>query len=141
LIPRRAPSAGQVITQQRRLGLLRCFATDPAIAIRPRASAVRQLALQVPAATSICARSRTIVDFPAPLGPSMLMNMPRSRLEKGRSLIWASGFLASCLPAKFIERDRVSVVAGGEPGEQAGRDQHVIGGAVRFEAGRHPVIQ
>jgi hypothetical protein len=39
LIPRQAPSAGQVITQQRRLGLLRCFATDPAIVIRPRAAA------------------------------------------------------------------------------------------------------
>src|SRR5579859_4283836 len=71
----------------------------------------------------------------------MLINMPRSRLEKGRSLICASGSLISCLPAKFIERDRVSVVAGGEPGEQAGRDQHVIDGAVRPDASRHPVIQ
>src|SRR5207237_8437079 len=62
-------------------------------------------------------------------------------LEKRRSLICVSGVLVSCRPPKFVERDRVSVVAGGEPGEQAGRDQHVIGGAVGFEAGRYPVIQ
>jgi len=38
-IPRQAPSTGQAITQQRRLGLLRHFATDTSIAIRPRAAA------------------------------------------------------------------------------------------------------
>ncbi|MGH3284940.1 MAG: hypothetical protein ACRDPD_09710, partial [Streptosporangiaceae bacterium] len=38
-IPRQEPSAGQVITQQRRLGLLRRFAADTPIAIRPRAAA------------------------------------------------------------------------------------------------------
>ena len=38
-IPRQPPSAGQAITQQRRLGLLRRFATDTTIAIRPRAAA------------------------------------------------------------------------------------------------------
>jgi hypothetical protein len=40
-----------------------------------------------------------MVDFPAPLGPSMLMNMPRSRLEKGRSLMTVSGVGASYLAA------------------------------------------
>ena len=69
------------------------------------------------------------------------MNMPRSRLEKGRSLICASRFLVPFAPAKFVERERASVVAGGEPDEQAGRDQHVIGGAARFQAGGQPVIQ
>jgi integrase len=38
-IPRQEPSAGQAITQQRRLGLLRRFATSTSIAIRPRAAA------------------------------------------------------------------------------------------------------
>ena len=38
-IPRQPPSAGQAITQQRRIGLLRRFATDTTIAIRPRAAA------------------------------------------------------------------------------------------------------
>jgi integrase len=38
-IPRQAPSAGQAISQQRRIGLLRRFATDTSIAIRPRAAA------------------------------------------------------------------------------------------------------
>ena len=38
-IPRQPPSAGQAITQQRRIGLLRRFATDTIIAIRPRAAA------------------------------------------------------------------------------------------------------
>lgn len=42
-IPRQAPSAGQVITQQQRLALLRRFATDPAIATRPRAAATLML--------------------------------------------------------------------------------------------------
>ncbi len=38
-IPRQPPSAGQAITQQRRIGLLRRFGTDTTIAIRPRAAA------------------------------------------------------------------------------------------------------
>jgi integrase len=38
-IPRQAPSTGQAVTQQRRIGLLRRFATDTSIAIRPRAAA------------------------------------------------------------------------------------------------------
>jgi hypothetical protein len=38
-IPRQQPSPGQAITQKRRLDLLRRFATDPAIPIRPRAAA------------------------------------------------------------------------------------------------------
>ena len=76
-----------------------------------------------------------MVDFPAPLGPSMLMDMPRSWLEKGRSIICASGFAVRWMAAQFFERDRVSVVAGGEPDEQAGRDQHVIGGPVGYQAG------
>jgi hypothetical protein len=38
-IPRQEPSTGQVITQRRRLGLLRRFATDTTIPIRPRAAA------------------------------------------------------------------------------------------------------
>jgi len=42
-IPRQAPSAGQVITQQRRLDLLRRFATDEAIPVRPRAAACLML--------------------------------------------------------------------------------------------------
>jgi integrase len=42
-IPRQPPSAGQAITQQQRLALLRRFATDPAIAIRPRAAACLML--------------------------------------------------------------------------------------------------
>jgi hypothetical protein len=42
-IPRQAPSAGQAITQAHRLALLRRFATDPAIAIRPRAAACLML--------------------------------------------------------------------------------------------------
>ena len=42
-IPRQQPCAGQVITQQRRLDLLRRFATDTAIPIRPRAAACLML--------------------------------------------------------------------------------------------------
>jgi hypothetical protein len=42
-IPRQAPTAGQAITQTHRLTLLRRFATDPAIAIRPRAAACLML--------------------------------------------------------------------------------------------------
>ena len=41
--PRQQPSAGQVITQQRRLDLLRRFATDKAIPIRTRAAACLML--------------------------------------------------------------------------------------------------
>ena len=42
-IPRQQPYAGQAITQQRRLDLLRRFATDEAIPIRPRAAACLML--------------------------------------------------------------------------------------------------
>jgi integrase len=42
-IPRQPPSTGQAITQQRRLALLRRFATDTTIAIRPRAAACLML--------------------------------------------------------------------------------------------------
>lgn len=42
-----------------------------------------------PAATSSCARWSTIVDLPAPLGPSTEMNKPRGCSEKGRSFISA----------------------------------------------------
>ena len=42
-IPRQQPYAGQVITQQRRLDLLRRFATDEAIPVRPRAAACLML--------------------------------------------------------------------------------------------------
>ncbi len=42
-IPRQQPYAGQVITQQRRLDLLRRFATDTAIPVRPRAAACLML--------------------------------------------------------------------------------------------------
>ena len=42
-IPRQQPYAGQVITQQRRLDLLRRFATDMAIPVRPRAAACLML--------------------------------------------------------------------------------------------------
>jgi hypothetical protein len=38
-IPRQAPSSGQALTQQRRLDLLRRFATSATIPIRPRAAA------------------------------------------------------------------------------------------------------
>jgi hypothetical protein len=42
-IPRQQPYAGQVITQQRRLDLLRRFATDEAIPVRPRTAACLML--------------------------------------------------------------------------------------------------
>jgi integrase len=42
-IPRQQPYTGQVITQQRRLDLLRRFATDTAIPVRPRAAACLML--------------------------------------------------------------------------------------------------
>ncbi len=42
-IPRQQPYAGQAITQQRRLDLLRRFATDTAIPVRPRAAACLML--------------------------------------------------------------------------------------------------
>ncbi|MGH3190566.1 MAG: hypothetical protein ACRDPY_47455 [Streptosporangiaceae bacterium] len=42
-IPRQQPYSGQVITQQRRLDLLRRFATDTAIPVRPRAAACLML--------------------------------------------------------------------------------------------------
>ncbi len=42
-IPSQQPYAGQVITQQRRLDLLRRFATDTAIPVRPRAAACLML--------------------------------------------------------------------------------------------------
>src|SRR5580698_616203 len=82
-----------------------------------------------------------MVDFPAPLGPSMLMNMPRSWLEKGRNLICASGIAVRFPAAKLFERDRISVMARGEPDKQAGRDQHVVSSAVGYQPGRHLAIQ
>ena len=42
-IPRQQPYSGQAITQQRRLDLLRRFATDEAIPVRPRAAACLML--------------------------------------------------------------------------------------------------
>src|SRR5450755_2135801 len=71
----------------------------------------------------------------------MLMNMPRCWLEKGRSLIGAPRFLVPSLPAEFLERDRVSAVARGEPDEQSGRNQYVVDGTVRCQARRQALVQ
>src|ERR1700734_2302286 len=82
-----------------------------------------------------------MLDFPAPLGPSMLMNMPRCWLEKGRSLIAVSRSGVRCGAAQFFRSERCPVAAGREPGEQAGRDQHVVSGAVGDQAGRYLAVQ
>jgi hypothetical protein len=75
-----------------------------------------------PAATSIWATWRTILDLPAPLGPSTLTNKPRSWLEKGRSFI-----AVSCsFVAQRFEAERPITRSGGQVYEQVGGYEHVI---------------
>jgi hypothetical protein len=70
-----------------------------------------------------------MVDFPAPLGPSMEMKRPRSWSEKGRSVI----LVPSRCVAEFFQRQRTRVRDRGEADKEPGGHQCVIRGAVRGE--------
>lgn len=71
-----------------------------------------------------------MVDFPAPLGPSMEMKSPRSWSEKGRRAI-AAPFFGGV--AEFFQTQRTRVREHGEADKGPGGHEYVIRGAVRGE--------